>query len=114
MKIVSLATLPKTTTSHNSAGEKRNMIPPGKIPTLAQFSQVSFRPDEIATEHKHDDMYEVFFVENGVGAIKINGKQYPLEKGTCVTVEPRELHEVTNTGSEDLVLTYFGIEEKGR
>jgi mannose-6-phosphate isomerase-like protein (cupin superfamily) len=90
------------------------MIPQGVIPTLAQFSQVSFQPGEVATEHKHDDMYEIFLVESGSGVIKINEQQYPLEKGTCVTVEPGELHEVTNTGSEDLVLTYFGIEEKAQ
>lgn len=109
MKIVSLVTLPKTTTSHNSAGEKRNMIPNGAIPSLVQFSQVAFQPGEVATEHKHDDMYEVFLVESGIGVIKLNGEEHPLEKGMCITVEPGELHEVTNMGATDLILTYFGI-----
>lgn len=109
MKIVQLAAIPETTTSHNAAGKKRNMIPTGAIPSLVQFSQVSFAPGEVATEHKHDDIYEVFLVESGNGVIKINGKVHDLEKGTCITVEPGELHEVSNTGSTDLILTYFGI-----
>ena len=54
-------------------------------------------------------MPEVFLVEQGNGVIRINGQEYPVEAGMCITVEPGELHEVTNTGEEELVLTYFEI-----
>ncbi len=112
MKIVSLKDLPETTTSHNATGKKRVMIGKDQINFLLQFAQVAFKPGEVASEHTHNDMYEVFLVESGSGIIRINDKKYPLEKGTCVTVEPGELHEVTNTGAEDLVLTYFEIDDK--
>lgn len=54
-------------------------------------------------------MGEVFFVESGEGAIWIDDIVYPLLPGTCVAVEPGERHEIQNTGSGELVLTYFGI-----
>ena len=109
MKRILLKDLLVTTTSHNAAGKKRQIIGPGEIDSLYQFAQVAFTPGEIAREHKHDDMYEVFLVEDGKGTIKINGEVYPFIKGMCVVVEPGELHEVQNTGKENLVLTYFNI-----
>jgi mannose-6-phosphate isomerase-like protein (cupin superfamily) len=48
-------------------------------------------------------------VEAGEGQITIDGKPYPLQAGTCVAVEPGEVHEVRNTGTTDLILTYFGL-----
>lgn len=54
-------------------------------------------------------MCEVFFVEAGSGVIHIDGKEYPLLPGNCVAIEPGEVHEVVNSGSTELVLTYFGL-----
>jgi mannose-6-phosphate isomerase-like protein (cupin superfamily) len=54
-------------------------------------------------------MYEIFFVESGEGTMQIDNTTLPLTPGTCIAVEPGETHEVRNTGSGDLVLTYFGL-----
>lgn len=81
----------------------------GDLPSLTNFSQARFTPGQVASAHAHLDMAEVFFVESGEGAIAINGVSYGLTPGVCVVAEPGEIHEVTNTGSVDLVLTYFGI-----
>jgi mannose-6-phosphate isomerase-like protein (cupin superfamily) len=54
-------------------------------------------------------MCEVFFVESGSGIIRIDGQEYPLQPGTCIAVEPGEVHEIVNSGTTDLVLTYFGL-----
>lgn len=112
MKIVSLETLPKTTTAHNNAGIKQLIIPDGEIPGLRQFSQVTFKPGEVAPEHKHEDFYEVFFVESGAGTIKLNGTIHPMTKGLCITVEPGEMHEVANQGQDDLIITYMNLYNK--
>lgn len=108
MKIIALRDLPETTTSHN-AGRKKQIIGKDVIKSLTQFSQVAFLPGEVAKEHKHADMFEVFLVEKGKGTLKVNGQEHGIEQGMCFIVEPRELHEVANTGKEDLVMTYFGI-----
>ena len=85
------------------------MIVPGEIPHLVQFAQSSLVSGEIVTKHKHIDLYEIFFVESGSGIIRIDGKEHVIEKGTCITVEPNEYHEVENTGKTALKLTYFAV-----
>lgn len=111
MKIVSLHSLPEIVSSHN-VGKKKQFIGNNEIPSLVQFSQVSFDQGEVVAEHKHEDMYEIYLVEQGAGMIKINGENHPLAKGTCLVIDPGELHEVSNTGDGNLVLTYFGIMAK--
>jgi mannose-6-phosphate isomerase-like protein (cupin superfamily) len=109
MKLTSLSQLPEQTVSHNRAIKKKVMLNTGDLPHLTNFSQATFAPGQIASGHFHQDMCEVFFVESGEGIIKIDGKTYPLEKGSCVAVEPGEVHEIVNNGSTDLILTYFGL-----
>lgn len=41
--------------------------------------------------------------------MQIDGQAYPLQPGTCIAVEPHEEHEVRNTGTTELILTYFGL-----
>lgn len=109
MKFVSLDHLPNETVSHNPAIQKKVILRKGDLPHLTNFSQAYFAPGQVAAAHAHQDMCEVFFVEAGEGQITIDGKPYPLQAGTCVAVEPGEVHEVRNTGTTDLILTYFGL-----
>jgi len=109
MKLTSLSELPQQSVSHNPAIKKQVMLNLGDLPHLTNFSQATFAPGQVAGSHSHQDMCEVFFVEAGEGTIEINGQKYPLKKGSCVAVEPNEVHEIVNTGSVNLVLTYFGL-----
>ncbi|MEL6939282.1 MAG: cupin domain-containing protein [Cyanobacteria bacterium J06598_1] len=109
MKITSLNELPIESVSHNAAIKKQVMLRMGELPHLTNFSQARFQPGQVAQAHAHTDMHEVFFVEEGEGAIAIDGKPYPLTPGTCIAVAPHESHEVSNTGTAELVLTYFGL-----
>jgi quercetin dioxygenase-like cupin family protein len=112
MKLTSLVSLPEESVSHNPAIKKKVMLRLGDLPHLTNFSQAHFSPGQVAPAHAHEDMCEVFFVESGEGVMRINGKPYPLTSGTCLAVEPGEEHEVSNTGSTDLILTYFGLRVK--
>ena len=85
------------------------MLRAGDLPQLTNFSQARFQPGQVAAAHAHADMHEVFFVEAGRGTIEIDGEPHALTPGVCVAVAPNESHEVTNTGTETLVLTYFGL-----
>jgi len=109
MKYTSLTNLPDEAVSHNPAIKKKVMLRLGDLPHLTNFSQAQFAPGQVAIAHCHADMHEVFFVESGEGTIQINGTPYPLQPGTCIAVEAGEVHEVSNTGTADLVLTYFGL-----
>ena len=109
MKRVNLSELAHQGVSHNTAIRKKVMLQPGDIPHLTNFSQATFAQGQVAKAHAHSDMHEVFFVSSGNGTMVVNGTDQALSPGVCILVEPGDVHEVTNTGQEPLVLTYFGI-----
>ena len=109
MKRVSLNAIPEQGVSHNAAIRKQVMLKKGDLPHLIQFAQAQFEPGQVADAHFHTDMHEVFFVQSGEGTMTIDGKPHALNPGVCIAVEPGETHEVRNTGTEQLVLTYFGM-----
>lgn len=109
MKIISLSDLPIENVSHNAEIKKKVMLRLGDLPHLTNFSQAKFPPGAVATAHSHQDMCEVFFIEEGEGIIRIDGKEYSLQTGTCVAVSPGEVHEIVNTGTNELIVTYFGL-----
>ena len=111
MKITNLNRLSEQTVSHNPEIKKKVMLDFGDLPHLTNFSQATFSPGQVASNHCHQDMSEVFFVESGEGVISIDKKEFSLTPGTCIAVEVGEYHEITNTGKSDLVLTYFGIKQ---
>ncbi|WP_035985697.1 cupin domain-containing protein [Leptolyngbya sp. KIOST-1] len=113
MKITDLNQVAEEAVSHNPAIKKRVLLRSHDLPHLTNFSQAHFAPGQIANGHSHSDMAEVFFVESGHGTITVNGQPYSLTPGTCIAVEPGEHHEVANTGTEALVLTYFGLRTQG-
>jgi quercetin dioxygenase-like cupin family protein len=114
MKRTALNDLPEESVSHNPAIKKKVMLRLGDLPHLTNFSQARFAPGQVAAAHAHADMCEVFFVEAGSGVIRVEQQEYALTAGTCIAVEPGEQHEVHNTGSEELVLTYFGLRVEPR
>jgi quercetin dioxygenase-like cupin family protein len=109
MKQVSLNDLPIERVSHNASIQKKVMLRSGDLPHLINFAQATFAPGQVAPGHAHQDMCEVFFIESGTGNMCVDGIDYLLSPGTCIAVEPGEVHEVSNRGTEDLVITYFGI-----
>lgn len=109
MKFTELNQLPTEPVSHNPAIQKKVMLRLGDLPHLTNFAQARFAPGQVAAAHSHQDMCEVFFVEAGIGVMQLDDRSYPLHAGVCIAVEPNETHEITNTGSEELVLTYFGL-----
>ena len=109
MKLTSLAEIPFAQVSHNPEIKKKVILGSGELPHLTNFSQAHFAPGQISSGHSHSDMCEVFFVEAGAGIIRINEQEYSLYQGVCVAVEPGEIHEIVNTGSSELILTYFGL-----
>ena len=109
MKITDTNNLPQQAVSHNPEITKKVMLSDKDLPHLTNFSQATFAPGQVAIAHSHEDMYEVFFVSAGMGIIRIDETEYSLTPGVCVAVELGETHEIINTGSKNLILTYFGI-----
>lgn len=111
MKLISLETLKLEPISHNKKVNKKVILKKGEVPHLTQFAQSIFPPGQIASEHVHEDMSEIFLVEAGQGIVKVDGQVNQIKKGDCIVVEPGDAHEFLNTGSEDLIFTYFSIEK---
>ena len=109
MKIVSLSQLETTSVSHNPKIGKKTLLSYGELGPITNLSQAVFPVGEVAGEHSHADMAEVFMINSGVGVIVVDGKEYPLSAGVCVVVSPHERHEIRNTGVAELVVTYFGV-----
>lgn len=109
MKIVDANEIPQEGVSHNPEIRKQVLIPNGQVTNLTNFSRSFFAPGQSTKSHAHSDMYEIFFVTQGMGVIEINGVGYRLEPGVCVTVEPGDEHVLKNLGEDELHLTYFGV-----
>ncbi len=109
MHIHSLDHIPETDVSHNARIRKQVLIPNGHIEHLTNFSRAVFPPGEVADAHHHRDMTEVFLVASGSGEMAVNDAVFPMTPGVCITIEPTETHELRNTGTDDLVVLYFGI-----
>ena len=110
MKIRSLSATATEGVSHNPGIAKRVLLRNSELPHLTQFAQARFAPGQVAAAHAHADMFEVFFVESGVGRMTVDGRAHHLQAGSCVAVEPGEVHELENVGRTELVVTYFGLQ----
>lgn len=109
MKKLALTDIPREGVSHNPEISKQVMLRRGDVPHLTTFSRATLLPGQTAQAHEHADMIEVFFVESGAGLMTVDGVQHRLDRGVCIVVEPGDRHEVTNNGSAELALLYFGV-----
>jgi mannose-6-phosphate isomerase-like protein (cupin superfamily) len=51
------------------------------------------------SKNRHRGADQWLYVVDGNGAAIVNGKRYPLSKGTLLLVEHGDEHEIRNTGS---------------
>ncbi|KAG0052892.1 hypothetical protein BGZ83_001977 [Gryganskiella cystojenkinii] len=109
MKVTDLETLPVAYISHDSSVEKKVLLKMGEVPNVSQLAVATLKPGEQASKHNHKDMTETFHFQAGAGEMEVDDKIFEIKAGMTVTVYPGEYHEIRNTGSENLVLIYFGI-----
>lgn len=109
MKLIKIQEIPDKGSSHNDRIRKKVILQTDELKGVTNFARAVFPPGEKAGSHVHDDMAEVFTVEEGCGEIRINEVAYVFAAGTTVVVHPGEAHEIVNTGNSELVVTYFGV-----
>ncbi|MFC1710343.1 cupin domain-containing protein [Patescibacteria group bacterium] len=95
--------------NHNPDIKKRVIIEKGYIPQLMIFGQATFKQGQIVEEHKHNTMFEVFYIQSGKADFIVNGKKVVVNKGETITLEPKELHSQSNPYSKPVTWLYFGI-----
>lgn len=107
MKLVKLNEIQDEKATHGNFA-KKVMIKEGEISHVFQFAQVTLKEGQLAPNHGHDGMYEIFLVEQGRAKLVFDNKnEYIAERGSYIVTEPNETHEVSNPFPEPLILTYF-------
>jgi quercetin dioxygenase-like cupin family protein len=109
MKRLELGALPDVPIAHHPDIRKRVLLASGDVPHVAQLARARLEPGQVAAGHAHGGMWEIFVVEQGEGVMRVDGVSQTLAPGTCVVVEPGEVHELEAVGARTLVLLYFGI-----
>lgn len=110
MKLISLNKLQEESVSHNPEIKKKVFVRKGEVLNITQIAEITFQSGQIADEHKHPDMFEMFLVQTGDGQVKVDGEVISMEKGSCVVVSPGEMHEVKNVGEDQMQVLVIGIE----
>ena len=59
--------------------------------------------------HYHEDMQEVFIICDGRVDVEVDNQQDTLNRGDAILIEPREVHRMTNAGTDDVHYVVFGI-----
>jgi len=73
------------------------------------YGTAVFKSGQKVEIHKHDIMYEIFYIQTGRAIFTISDKNYEVTPGNCITIEPGELHGQYNPYDIDVTWTYFGI-----
>ncbi|MCQ6559673.1 helix-turn-helix domain-containing protein [Paenibacillus mendelii] len=57
--------------------------------------------------------YDLFYVWSGIGEVELNGKSFPVGKGSCFLFRPGDHTSATHNPQKPLVLTYIHFDVKG-
>ena len=59
--------------------------------------------------HYHEDMQEIFIIVAGEAEMVVADQAVVLGRGDTIAIDPREIHRMTNRGSEDVEYVVVGI-----
>ena len=59
--------------------------------------------------HYHEDMQEIFVIVQGEAVITVAAETATLRRGDAVLIDPREIHQMRNTGTEAVEYLAIGI-----
>lgn len=109
MKIKNIANIPEIPANHQGEILKKVLLNKGEVPHLMMFSSATFQPNQKVEAHKHDTMYEIYFIQSGKALFVINDKEIQVKPGDCITIAPGEIHYQSNPFTEEVTWLYFGI-----
>ncbi len=84
----------------------RDDLQPGRI-QMVNWARLPGGNDFAA--HYHEDMQEIFIVLSGETHIRVDDQQTVLRAGDAVLIEPREVHQMWNEGTEHVDYIAIGI-----
>lgn len=90
-------------------GFVRNLFSDKTVRSVNRFSvgTQTVAPRSFIREHTHDRNEEIIFCVEGRGIVRLDGQEYPLEKGTCVFLGHGRRHHFLNPFDEPM--TFFWV-----
>lgn len=84
----------------------REWAGPGYAAPAANQSvaEATVPPGTATAAHHHVRSEEIYLVTAGRGLLKIGDEQREVVPGDCATIPPGSVHQLQNTGAEDLVV----------
>jgi len=61
--------------------------------------------------HKHDERFELMFIQQGSGVYNIDGRGYHVKRGDLLLFNAGILHDENPTASDDLLILSCGVEQ---
>lgn len=108
MRLYTLEDSPEIPVSHNPELKKRVLVE-GGVSSVRHISHIALKPGDTADPHSHKDATEVFYCIKGEISLKINGTETRLKQGSCLLVEPGEVHEIFKV-TVDSEMLYMMVE----
>ncbi len=62
--------------------------------------------------HYHQDMQEIFVLFNGAVEMNVDDQKIKLVGGDAILIDPEEVHDMKNVGTDDVVYLVFGISKE--
>lgn len=78
----------------------------------AEFSEIGWNcwnPNQDGPPHKHNDKDQIFYITEGVGIVKLGGKEFPVKPGCLAYVPAGTAHQTITTTDEPLCYMLFNI-----
>jgi mannose-6-phosphate isomerase-like protein (cupin superfamily) len=69
-----------------------------------QLVTMNLKPGEEIGMERHPSTTQFIRIEKGTGMATVRGVDFPLENDTAIIIPPNSLHNIKNTGTEDMRL----------
>ena len=74
----------------------------GKVSSHS-LAKILIRPGDASTRHFHKFSEESYLILSGEATLNIDNDSFTLKPGEAVLIEPKEIHQISNHSTEDLV-----------
>lgn len=109
MRLFSLDESPFEPVSHDPLLKKR-VLTHDALPHIKHISHIILQSGDSASEHVHNDSFEVFYCIRGNAEFLIRGKYISIKEGNLLFVEPGEVHSIPRI-KEETEFLYFRVSQ---
>ncbi|HLZ62440.1 MAG TPA: cupin domain-containing protein [Ktedonosporobacter sp.] len=88
---------------HHSAYSKLLVNPENSATSYFDFRISLYQPKGYVEDHVHERAEHVYYILQGRGLMKLDGRPYVVEPHTAIFIPPGVVHSLANTGLENLL-----------